>query len=103
MNETLPGGILSMTGEAADRLLRLGDGDAALLYLHLLRGAQAAPLGWDQGRRSAAFRKLLELGLARAEQEENAIVLAEIDLDKADEARINGPLLRDRRPEMYTL
>ena len=41
--------------------------------------------------------------LARAEQEENAIVLAEIDLDKADEARINGPLLRDRRPEMYTL
>ena len=69
MNETLPGGILSMTGEAADRLLRLGDGDAALLYLHLLRGAQAAPLGWDQGRRSAAFRKLLELGLARAEQE----------------------------------
>ena len=69
MDAVLPGGILSMTGEAADRLLRLGDGDAALLYLHLLRGAQAAPLGWDQGRRSAAFQQLLRLGLAQPEQE----------------------------------
>ena len=32
-----PGSILSMTDQAADRLLRLDSGDAALLYLHLLR------------------------------------------------------------------
>ena len=33
----LPGGVLAMTGQAADRLLKLDSGDAALLYLHLLR------------------------------------------------------------------
>ena len=32
----LPGGVLAMTGQAADRLLKLDSGDAALLYLHLL-------------------------------------------------------------------
>ena len=36
-NTLLPGEVLAMTGQAADRLLKLGDGDAALLYLHLLR------------------------------------------------------------------
>ena len=34
----LPGEIVSMTGPAADRLLRAGNGDAALLYLWLLGG-----------------------------------------------------------------
>lgn len=68
MEAVLPGGILSMTGEAADRLLRQDNGDAALLYLHLLRGAQAAPLPWPEGRRQAAFEQLLALGLAQAEQ-----------------------------------
>ena len=32
-----PGQALAMTGQAADRLLKLDSGDAALLYLHLLR------------------------------------------------------------------
>ena len=30
------------------------------------------------------------------------VVLAEMELEDADRARINGPLLRDRRPELYT-
>ena len=68
MEPVFPGGILSMTGEAADRLLRLGDGDAALLYLHLLRGPQAGALNWPEERRRAAFDRLLKLGLTRAEQ-----------------------------------
>jgi DnaD/phage-associated family protein len=68
MDAVFPGGILSMTGEAADRLLKLGDGDAALLYLHLLRGPQAGALGWPEERRRAAFERLLRLGLAQAEQ-----------------------------------
>ena len=68
MEAVFPGGILSMTGEAADRLLRLGDGDAALLYLHLLRGTQAGSLNWPEERRRAAFDKLLKLGLTQAEQ-----------------------------------
>ena len=33
----LPGSVLAMTDQAADRLLRLDSGDAALLYLHFLR------------------------------------------------------------------
>ncbi|NCB62016.1 MAG: carbon-nitrogen hydrolase family protein [Clostridia bacterium] len=41
--------------------------------------------------------------LGRAGEEENAIVMAEIDLEDADAARINGPLLRDRRPDVYTI
>ncbi len=57
-----------MTGQAADRLLQLGDGDAALLYLHLLRGSQAASLGWTEDRRAAAFDRLLQIGLAQDDQ-----------------------------------
>ena len=34
--------------------------------------------------------------LAQADEAENVVVL------DADRARINGPLLRDRRPELYT-
>lgn len=69
----LPGGIISMTGEAADRLLRAGDGDAALLYLWLLRRGGAhgldearRALGWDGVRLDAAAAALTKLGLADA-------------------------------------
>ena len=51
-----PGGVVSMTAAAADRLVKGGNGDAALLYLHLLRRgglfeAEAArkALGWTDG------------------------------------------------------
>lgn len=67
----LPGEIVSMTGPAADRLLRAGNGDAALLYLWLLRhGRSAAPdaarraLRWDGVRLDAALEALAQLGLA---------------------------------------
>ncbi|MFQ9917879.1 MAG: hypothetical protein ACLRWQ_17255 [Flavonifractor plautii] len=50
----LPGDILSMTARAADRLMGAGNGDAALLYLWLLRrGGRLEPeaarraLKWD--------------------------------------------------------
>lgn len=41
--------------------------------------------------------------LGWAGEEENAILLREIDLEDADRARIQSPLLRDRRPDVYTL
>ena len=42
----LPGDILSMTARAADRLMGAGNGDAALLYLWLLRrGGRLEPAG----------------------------------------------------------
>ena len=67
----LPGEILSMTGAAADRLLSAANGDAALLYLWLLRqGGRYAPdsvrraLKWDAGRLEEAHTALVKLGLA---------------------------------------
>ena len=36
-NLLLPGNIVSMAAGCADRLVKAGDGDAALLYLYLLR------------------------------------------------------------------
>lgn len=69
----LPGGILSLTGTAADRLLSAGSGDAALLYLWLLRqggrfSADSARrvLKWDGGRLEEAHSLLIRLGLADA-------------------------------------
>lgn len=66
----LPGGIVSMTGQAADRLTAAGNGDAALLYVFLLRrgatcdGAAAArALKWDAPRLAAAHEALAAMGL----------------------------------------
>lgn len=70
-NALLPGEILSMPGGAADRLMAAGNGDAALLYLHLLRragtydhAAAARTLRWDDARLAAAYDALVALSLA---------------------------------------
>ena len=65
----LPNEVLSMTAQAARRLVEAGDGDCALLYLALLQGGSspdqaAQPLGWDSARLNAAFARLVRLGLA---------------------------------------
>ena len=56
--DLLPDSILSLSGKAADRLLSLGDGDAALLYLHILRRGGTAVPGWSEARVRAAGDKL---------------------------------------------
>lgn len=67
MSQTLlPGSILAMTDQAADRLLKLDSGDAALLYLHLLRRGSLSGLRWSQQRQSAALEQLQRLGMAPA-------------------------------------
>ena len=76
-NLLLPGNIVSMAAGCADRLVKAGDGDAALLYLYLLRrggvfsaeGARKA-LGWSADRLKAAGESLARLGLwdGRAEE-----------------------------------
>lgn len=62
---------VSMDGATVDRLIRLGSGDAALLYLYLLRQqgeydpVQAgAALSWSRGQLDTALAQLQELGLA---------------------------------------
>lgn len=59
-----------LRGAAADALLRRGDGDAALLYLALMRAEGAVSprelqkrLGWSELRLAAAETALQELGL----------------------------------------
>ena len=60
----VPGEILAMTGQAADRLLRLDSGDAALLYLHLLRHGDRTGLKWPEDRFQRALDQLQQQGLA---------------------------------------
>ncbi|MBM6927630.1 DNA replication protein DnaD, partial [Pseudoflavonifractor phocaeensis] len=67
----LPGNIISMDARAADRLMAAGAGDAALLYLWLLRhGGQLSPdaarkgLKWDGQRLEEASARLVALGLS---------------------------------------
>ena len=56
MSQTLiPGSILAMTDQAADRLLKLDSGDAALLYLHLLRRGSPQGLPWPFQRHQTAL------------------------------------------------
>ena len=77
----LPGEILSLDARAADRLISGGKGDAALLYLWLLRRggelreeAARRALGWDGQRLEEAMAALVSMGLAdgSARQEESA-------------------------------
>lgn len=64
----LPNEILSMSAQAARRLVEAGEGDCALLYLALLDGNDAEKarraLHWETDRLAAVWRRLVELGLA---------------------------------------
>ena len=68
MSQTLiPGSILAMSDQAADRLLKLDSGDAALLYLHLLRRGSPQGLPWPFQRLQTALDQLKSVGLAPGE------------------------------------
>ena len=58
-----PGSILSLHRKAARRLVASGNGDAALLYLCLLEGRDAAALKWDSQRLEHARAALVSLQL----------------------------------------
>ena len=63
----LPGEVLAITAQAADRLLKLDSGDAALLYLQLLRHGEANGLKWTETRLQSALDQLRAQGLAPRE------------------------------------
>ena len=46
----LPGSVLALPDQAVQRLIKLDNGDAALLYLHLLRRNGLEGLPWQIGR-----------------------------------------------------
>lgn len=64
----LPNSIVSLSGETADRLLALGDGDAALVYLYLLRRGSLRGLGWPESRIQGALDRLSACGLTSRTQ-----------------------------------
>jgi len=68
----LPNETLSMSAQAARRLVEAGEGDCALLYLALLERGDVkkagAALHWSDDRLAAVYGRLAELGLVAAEQ-----------------------------------
>ena len=65
MSQTFfPGQVLAIAAQAADRLLKLDSGDAALLYLQLLRHGSAEGLKWTETRLQATLDQLRTQGLA---------------------------------------
>ena len=64
-----PGGVLALSSQAADRILASGKGDAALLYLQLLRlgeadrGRARRALNWTEDRVYTAWNDLAGMGL----------------------------------------
>lgn len=64
----LPGSLLAMTGQAADRLIQMDSGDAALLYLYLLRRGDLRGLTWPEERLRPALESLKKVGLGPAEE-----------------------------------
>ena len=73
----LPGEVLAMSAQAADRLLKLDSGDAALVYLCLLRHGSAKGLKWTDTRLQAALDQLRKQGMAPAELPAPEPVVAE--------------------------
>lgn len=63
--DLLPGSILSLSAQAADRLIRLDSGDAALLYLYLLGHPDPKGLKWPALRLQTALDQLVSQGLAQ--------------------------------------
>ena len=66
--DQLPNSILSLSGQTADKLLALGDGNAALVYLSLLRRGNASALKWDAARLQTAMDRLAAAGLISSAQ-----------------------------------
>ena len=82
---------VTLTGQAVKRLLERGNGDAALLYLALLRRHGGVPprslageLRWDRARIEGAEGVLRELGLIAPAAADLPLVGAALRQDTAD-------------------
>jgi len=87
MKFTLPGpDTVTLAGQTIDKLVRAGDGDAALLYLYILKARgentsaeAAAALGKSSGEIETAMAVLSRLGLVRLTQGDGSVVSTQGD------------------------
>lgn len=104
-----PNEILSLSSQAAARLLEAGDGDCALLYLALLQGGgdgerARRALRWDEQRLSEAARRLAALELMRPEQAPKPAALEQRAADQPPEyTRADLAAALDREAEFKSL
>lgn len=63
----LPGSVVAMTDQAAQRLLKLDNGDAALLYVTLLLKGNLDSVNWPESRLRPALEALQSQGMAPKE------------------------------------
>ncbi len=104
----LPNEIVSMSAQAAQRLVEAGDGDAALLYLALLdRGGEAEAarkrLGWEQARLDRAWQRLVSLNLAEERAKQPAAQSPEAELKPPDYSQKDLADALEREPEFQGL
>ena len=76
----LPGSLLAMTGQTADRLIQLDSGDAALLYLYLLRRGDLRGLGWPELLSGSAARKTAMTAMQMTVPRATSMVCLEVSL-----------------------
>lgn len=88
----LPGSILAMTDQAVGLLLNADDGDAALLYLFLLRRDHPGWPNWSAERLDRALAQLHKLGLAPEETPAPDPVPAELPPPEYSQSEINQAL-----------
>jgi len=94
---TLPGSeTVTLTGQIIDKLIRTGDGDAALLYLYIMKtrgqcspSEAAAALGKSLGEIDSAMAALSRIGLIHLENADNTGVHSEKSSENP-EARQQG-------------
>ena len=88
----LPGSIVAMTNEAARRLLKLDNGDAALLYLTLLVQGNLDGVNWPEGRLAPALEALRGQGLAPRELPKTHVPEPEMPPPEYDTRQISDAL-----------
>ena len=74
----LPGSIVAMTDQAAYRLLKLDNGDAALLYLTLLLKGDLKEVNWPDSRLRPALEALQSQGMAPKDLPQKDVPLPEL-------------------------
>ena len=105
----LPNEILSMSAQAARRLVESGDGEAALLYLALLESGgdgpkAAAKLRWPDAHLHPAWERLAALGLVQPLEESKAPAPAPKQDDRPPEyTRAELTAAQEREPEFRGL